>query len=372
MLALLFSWAILAPWAALSTVPSTAPPAGPAAVGDGLQAGDPVPPLTDVTWIRGEPVSAFEPGTVYVVDMFGIWCSSCRGRIELLSTLADEYAASAEDTESAETKVVVIAVAIAPDRTGVTIDEFVDKHDDKIHFLVAEDRDDKTTKTYLDSAGREVQHDALIIDGEGRLAWTGLAGAIKDVLPQILDGSFDARGFAKARRARIAAWNKAYPETLKFNNASSRGDHDLAARLAKDIARSHESLEYYFVDEYTAYLRGDQGSKAKALGRRLMRRTLKDNRYALRSLAWKIVDPKARFDDELRDYDLAEQAATRAGELFEDEDPWILLTQAWLAIHRDENPQAQELLKQARPLAEDDKVVSKLIKRAERAASQED
>lgn len=40
---------------------------------DGVSVGDTPPPLSVDEWIKGEPVTGFEPGRVYLVEFWGTW-----------------------------------------------------------------------------------------------------------------------------------------------------------------------------------------------------------------------------------------------------------------------------------------------------------
>lgn len=58
---------LLAPLAPQAAAPATAPQEKPAPT---LKAGDAAPALAIETWLKGKPVTAFEPGHVYVVEFW--------------------------------------------------------------------------------------------------------------------------------------------------------------------------------------------------------------------------------------------------------------------------------------------------------------
>ena len=38
---------------------------------NGLEPGDPMAPLQVTQWLQGDPVKGWEPGKIYVIDLFG-------------------------------------------------------------------------------------------------------------------------------------------------------------------------------------------------------------------------------------------------------------------------------------------------------------
>jgi len=64
--------------------------------GDSLKVGDPAPPIAARKWIKGNPVTAFKPGMVYVVEFWATWCGPCQSAMPHLSELARKYRGKAE------------------------------------------------------------------------------------------------------------------------------------------------------------------------------------------------------------------------------------------------------------------------------------
>src|SRR5262245_62652906 len=56
-----------------------------------LKIGDPAPPIKVQAWVRGQPVTQFEKGKVYVLDFWATWCGGCIVSFPKISAVAEKY-----------------------------------------------------------------------------------------------------------------------------------------------------------------------------------------------------------------------------------------------------------------------------------------
>ncbi|HVU64861.1 MAG TPA: TlpA disulfide reductase family protein [Phycisphaerales bacterium] len=59
--------------------------------GKRLIVGDPAPSLSIEKWIKGEPVTSFEKGKVYVVEFWATWCGPCKASMPHITDLQKQY-----------------------------------------------------------------------------------------------------------------------------------------------------------------------------------------------------------------------------------------------------------------------------------------
>jgi thiol-disulfide isomerase/thioredoxin len=134
-----------------------------------LRIGDPAPPLKVMTWIKGQPVTRFEPGHVYVVEFWATWCGPCAAAMPHLSELQKTYAG----------RLTVVGVdareADAGKADAAAVNAFVKKKGDRMAYTVAMDDPVKMTVfgDWMTAAGSYGIPTTFIVDRAGKLAWVG-------------------------------------------------------------------------------------------------------------------------------------------------------------------------------------------------------
>ncbi len=134
-----------------------------------LKIGDPAPALEVMTWIKGEPVTAFEPGRVYVVEFWATWCGPCNAAMPHLSELQQQHA----------DRLTVIGVDVRETIKGEAsveaVRRFVEKKGARMAYTVA--MDDPVTEpmfnNWMTAAGSHGLPTSFVVDGRGILVWMG-------------------------------------------------------------------------------------------------------------------------------------------------------------------------------------------------------
>src|SRR5262249_28071991 len=158
---------------------------------------------------------------------------------------------------------------------------------------------------------------------EGKVAWIGdpRQGLDKALAKQTGWQQSDETPYAVIMRQRMA-----YSGEIEAAKAArDRGDWKAAAEQSK---ANYETNKQAMADAAVYYdislvMLGEK-EEARAWGERLLNVDFVARPSGLNSLAWYVVDPKGAIPKEQIDLDLALRAATRADELKDHNDPYIL------------------------------------------------
>ncbi|MGD9689436.1 MAG: redoxin family protein [Phycisphaerales bacterium] len=274
-------------------------------------------------FVKGEPVTSFEKGRVYVVEFWATWCGPCIKAIPHLTDLAQEYAG----------KATFVGVSVW-ENDQAKVEPFVTKQGDRMGYTVAYDQvsafpegvtagtraaqmhafeHGKMSQTWMKAAGRDGIPSSFIVDKNGMIAWIGSPFEIDENLKQVVNGTFDTEKFAKAYRAEHAS--KALMTNFR------------RAAVANDAAK---------ITEYGTALVDKMGDSAGMMN----------------MIAWTIVDPEGPVTT--RDLDLAMRAAVKAADASEHKDAAILDTLARVHFLKGDVAKAIEIQTKAVGLAKDE------------------
>lgn len=165
---------------------SAAPTAPKAVVGMGTKA-----PALMGKFIKGEPVTEWEPGKVYVMEFWATWCGPCKAAIPHLNELHAKY----------ESKGVIIIGQSVWEQSPENAPKFVTEMGDKMAYRIAVDHRDGEpegsrgvmARTWLGAAGISGIPSTWVVK-DGKVIWIGhprdLSGTL---LESMLDGSYDAQ-----------------------------------------------------------------------------------------------------------------------------------------------------------------------------------
>lgn len=282
-LALAISIVLGAAPALLAQAPAQAPAAATTPAPAPLTVGDRAPALSVTEWVRGEPITGFEKGKVYVVEFWATWCGPCVRAIPHLTELSKKYA---------DQGVSIVGVS-GPDRRGNSLEKTQKMVSEKnaeglMTYAIAWDNEKATSTAYMKAAGQNGIPTAFIVDRQGVVAFIGSPYEMDEALDGIVKGTWDV---AKEK---------------------TRFEAEMASRRKYDA----------FITDF----RGGKLDSAYKIAAELVDHDRKDDAGALNAIAWMIVDPETKV--ERRDVALALRAAERAVELTEGKAAGVLDTLA--------------------------------------------
>lgn len=339
------SGVMLAAPAALAQAPAADAPAKAPEKKKRLGVGDPAPSLEGIKWLKGEPVTGFQPGQVYVLDFWATWCGPCIAAIPHMNEIHNEMK---------DKGVNVLGLAVWPRAGMKPTKEFVEARGDKMAYRIAEDVEGKLANSYMKPAGQNGIPCVFIVDQKGKIAWIGHPmDGMDEVLDEVVKGDFDPVSYGKKKAEREAA-SKKLEEA--FEEAMASDDHakglEAADALLKFDGKKYAQLNIF---KYVAMSKLGKADEARAFGSGMMETYAKDEQM-LNFLAWTIVDPQGDFaGDTLKpDADLALAAATKASALKNDTDPAILDTLARAHFVKGDIAKAVEVQTKAVDVADED------------------
>ncbi len=205
-----------------------------------LLVGDPAPEIRVSAYVKGTPISAFAPGTVYVVECWATWCGPCVRSIPHLTALQAAYP-----------QATVLAVAVRePDPEKVR--SFVEEKGDAIGYTVAIDRPPDTEeglgwmhRNWCRAAYESSIPTAFIVDRAGRIAWIGHPMEIDEAFAAVVDGTWDLAARSQAHRDFLVAHKirEATAMNAEVERCRRAGDVAGAVRTYDEAFASHPELE---------------------------------------------------------------------------------------------------------------------------------
>jgi len=209
--------------------------------------GDKAPALAVETFIKGAPITVYEPGQVYVVEFWATWCGPCIRVFPHLSELQKKYEGKA--------RFVGVNIWERPydANTLSKVIQFVEKQGDKMAYTVAFDGEAKKVDTaFMQAAGQNGIPAAFIVDQTGTVAWIGHPGGMDEPLAKVVGKEWDlkkaAADFAAEREKDTAAQAKMEARQKTLGPLSKKVSEAVAAKDWDGAVTAMDAVKAAFPD----------------------------------------------------------------------------------------------------------------------------
>ncbi|MER8511117.1 TlpA family protein disulfide reductase [Mesorhizobium sp. M0894] len=156
-----------------------------------LRIESPAPPIEVDDWLRGEPLTNFQPGKVYLVEFWATWCVAAMPH---LMQLQEKYQDSGFEV------VAVAASERAPtaEEARTSLDAWLTERFSNLNFRIAFDYAGEMNGLWMKASSSLGIPTSFVVDRHGHIAFIGHPAELDDVLPKVLNGSWRGSDEAKA------------------------------------------------------------------------------------------------------------------------------------------------------------------------------
>ncbi|MFG3594731.1 TlpA disulfide reductase family protein [Bradyrhizobium sp. RDI18] len=159
-----------------------------------LRMESPAPPIKVENWLRGQPLTSFQPGKVYIVEFWATWCKPCVAAMPHLVQLQERY----KDSGVEVLGVAACERATTADEARANLDAWLTEKFSNLNYRIGFDYTGNMNKLWMDPSFSVGIPTSFVVDRDGRIAFIGFPTQLDDVLPKILNGGWRTSDEARA------------------------------------------------------------------------------------------------------------------------------------------------------------------------------
>lgn len=279
--------------------------------------GDPAPAISVKAFVKGQPVSTFEKGKIYVVEFWATWCGPCKMSIPHLTEMQKKF-----------NDVTFIGVSVF-EETQTGVDPFVKSMGDKMNYRVALDlipegktgQDGIMAKTWMEASEQPGIPTAFVVNKDGNLAWIGHPMELEQPLARISSGKWNIKAESKDYVVKMAEKKAMMGLLTTIAPMLQSKDYPNALKLVDGEIEKRPKLEEMAGSvKLNILISSGDDTGACSYAEKLVSGVLKSNSPSLNEIAWMIANPDADKKPSAALLQVAINAAKRADRLMKGND----------------------------------------------------
>ncbi|MCF0263863.1 TlpA family protein disulfide reductase [Acinetobacter guillouiae] len=256
-----------------------------------LLIGDIAPLFPTLEFIKGQPISAFEAGQIYVLECWAPWCGPCIDTIPHLTQLQKKYP-----------QITVLGVAVWEENINA-VHQLVADMGDKMEYRVAyntvelNEKEGDVARNWLSPALEDGIPTAFIIDQNGKIAWYGHPLFIDSVLEKMINNEFNIDEAAQDYRAYLDKNQIRERKQLDRVLNQSQSENDIAAAIKACDAAFAENVrleQFMGTEKLNLLISANKGTDALNYAKHLVEITESDDADELQTIGLIIADSLKR------------------------------------------------------------------------------
>ncbi|MHA4896714.1 TlpA family protein disulfide reductase [Pedobacter sp. PWIIR3] len=199
-----------------------------------LKMGDIAPKLSYAKWIKGEPITKYKDGHLYIFEFWATWCGPCIAAMPHLSELSEKYKGKATFVGVN----VWEKVGAKPYETSLpNVMRFVASSENRMKYdIIADNNAMDMVNTWLRPAGIIGIPTTFVVQN-GKIIWIGHPVKLDKHIDPMLNGTYDPIAYQKD----LDAENKILDDQTKAMNTAN--NEVQAAINAQDYVKAFELIE---------------------------------------------------------------------------------------------------------------------------------